>query len=257
MNASAERPFLEEARSRLTALLDEQELLDQDVLVRVGLLTPEQAIGTPLRKDFPILAGKEKVIEARFRLARGHAFTDAPAEFRGSVREIVERPLASNADRALFVATLNAALRHLGQITGAMHCRNEDPEKCAVEIARVVRERAGEAMVGLIGCNPAILEALVKEFGAEHVRLTDLNPDNIGKTKQGVEVWDGATDMERLVREADIVVVTGTTFVNDTFPRIWATLRRQGKDYLVYGVTAAALCHLFGLERVCPYGRDE
>jgi len=257
MNASTEGSFLEEARTRLSTLLDENGLLDEDVLVRVGLLTPEQAIGTPLRKDFPILVGKEKVIEARFRSARGHAFTDAPVEFRGTVREILERPLESNADRALFVAALNAALRHLGQISGAMHCRDDDPEKCAAEIARVVREKAGEATVGLIGCNPAILEALVGEFGAGRVRLTDLNPDNIGKAKQGVEVWHGATHMERLVREADMVVLTGTTFVNDTFPRIWETIQRYGKDSLIYGVTAAGLCHLFGLKRLCPYGRDE
>jgi uncharacterized protein (DUF4213/DUF364 family) len=178
-------------------------------------------------------------------------------EFRGTVREILERPLEFNADRALFVATLNAVLRHLRQITGVMHCRDEDPEKCATEIARLVREKKGEATVGLIGCNPAILDALVKEFGVERVRLTDLNPDNIGKVKQGVEVWHGETRMEDLVREADMVVVTGTTFVNDTFPRIWQAIRRHGKDYLIYGVTAAGLCHLFGLNRVCPYGRDE
>lgn len=257
MNASTDGLFLEKAKTRLATLLDEQGLLDEDVLVRVGLLTPEQAIGTPLRKDFPILVGKEKVIEARFRTGRGHAFTDAPVEFRGTVREILERPLKSNADRALFVATLNAVLRHLGKITGAMHCRDDDPEKCGAEIARLVREKKGDATVGLIGCNPAILEALVGEFGVENVRLTDLNPDNVGTRKQGVEVWHGAKEMERLVREADIVVVTGTTFVNDTFSWIWETIRRHGKDYMIYGVTAAGLCHLFGLERVCPYGRDE
>ncbi|MCX8038383.1 MAG: DUF364 domain-containing protein, partial [Candidatus Sumerlaeia bacterium] len=256
MGAFAETTFLEAARSILRQLAQEQGWLDENVLVRAGLLTPEQAIGTPLRKDFPILAGKEKVIEARVQSARGHAFTDSPAEFQGTLREMLDRPLHSNADRALFVATLNAALRHLGWIAGALHCRDDDPEKCGLEIARLIREKKGTTTVGLIGCNPAVLEALVREFGADRVRLTDLNPDNIGTVKHGVEVWDGTAHTERLIREADVLLVTGTTFVNNTFPPIWRAIRHHGRDYWIYGVTAAGLCHLFGLNRVCPFGRD-
>ena len=253
MNVLAGESLLEGAKGKLSQLLSRHELLDENLLVKVGLLTPEEAIGSPLRRDFPILLGKERVIEARFKSARGHAFTDAPIEFRGPVREILDRRLESNADRALFVATLNAVLRHLGQARGTVHCRDDEPEKCAVEIARLVR---GKQNVGLIGCNPAILDALAKEFGPERVILTDLNPENIGQTKYGVEVWHGETRMEDLVHEADMVVLTGTTFVNDTFPRIWESIARHGKDYLIYGVTASGLCQLSGLNRVCPYGRD-
>lgn len=236
--------------------MGQHDLLDEDLMVRVGLLKPEEAIGTPQRNDFPILLGKERIIEARFKLARGHAFTDAPSEFQGSVREILKRRMESNADRALFVAALNAVLRHLDQIEGTVHCRDDEPEKCAREIARLVREMEGNAMVGLIGCNPAILDALVEDFGVGRVMLTDLDPENIGKKKHGVEIWHGETRMEDLVRKVDIVVLTGTTFVNDTFPRIWEAIQRHGKDYLIYGVTASGLCHLFGLNRVCPYGRN-
>ena len=34
--------------------------------------------------------------------------------------------------------------------------------------------------VGLVGFNPAIAEAVVREFGAKAVRITDLNPQNVG-----------------------------------------------------------------------------
>ena len=32
--------------------------------------------------------------------------------------------------------------------------------------------------------------------------------------------------------------------------------RTQKKDYLLYGVTAAGVSELLGLERICPCGRD-
>jgi len=50
--------------------------------------------------------------------------------------------------------------------------------------------------------------------------------------------------------------VTGTTLVNGTFDSIWDWIQRHGKDYLIYGVTAAGVCELMGWKRICPYRRS-
>ena len=82
---------------------------------------------------------------------------------------------------ALVVATLNAVLRHLGLARGTVHCRDDDPEDCGREIARTLAERYGSPRVGLIGLNPAIAEHLVNALGPDRVRITDLDPDRIGR----------------------------------------------------------------------------
>ena len=109
--------------------------------------------------------------------------------------------------------------------------------------------------MGLVGLNPAIAQSVVVAFGAANVRITDLNTDNVGKSKYGVEIWDGRTRTEDLVKASDVVLLTGTTLVNGTFDALMREIRRHGKEYLVYGVTSAGVSALMGLNRICPYGR--
>jgi uncharacterized protein (DUF4213/DUF364 family) len=87
------------------------------------------------------------------------------------------------------------------------------------------------------------------------VKITDLNPDNMGKLKYGIEIWDGKTRTEGLVKASDVVILTGTTLVNGTFDAIWKEIQGQGKEYLIYGVTSAGVSALMGLNRICLYGR--
>lgn len=249
--------FLEDAKGKLEEILKTKRLLDVYVSVMVRPLTSEEAIGKPQRKDFPIIEGKERMIEATVLGARGHAFTDSPRNFSGTMREVLELPLISNRERAVFIAVLNATLRHLVEVEGTIHCRDEDPEKCAGEIAAFVLERAGTARVGLIGLNPAIAEALISTFGKENVVVSDLNRDNIGQERFGAVILDGRNETGRLIEQSDIVIITGTTLVNDTFDSIMNSIRKYKKDYLVYGVTGAGICHLMGLNRICPYGRNQ
>ncbi len=247
---------LERTRAGLRQLAQENELLDLDVSVLAKPLTPEEAIGTPGRRDFPILIGKERVIEACVAGTRGHAFTDSPREFLGSLGEVMDLPFDSNQHRAIFTATLNAALGHLGLVTATVHCLDDEPETCAREIASQVRERWDPGEVGLIGMNPAIAERLAEAFGPAHLRITDMDRDNIGRERFGVEIWDGRTRTEALIDCSDVVVFTGTTLVNDTFDAIWAHIHTRGKTPLVYGMTAAGASHLIGFDRLCPCGHS-
>jgi len=249
--------FLAEAKTGFEEILKARNLLDVHVSVTARPLTPEEAIGSPTRRDYPIIEGKERIIEATVLGAKGHAFTDSPRDFDGSMREVMDLPLTTNQNRAILIAVMNAMLRHLDIIEGTVHCKDEDPEKCAKEIAAFIFEKHGAARIGLIGLNPAIAELLISTFGKENVTISDLNRDNIGKKKFGVTIVDGRVDTERLIEWSDVIVVTGTTLVNDTFDLIMSSIRNFGKDYIVYGVTCAGVCHLMDLNRVCFYGRNE
>ena len=157
---------------------------------------------------------------------------------------------------AIYAASLNAVLRHLGRAQGTAHCRDDDPEACGSEIADLLHRRFGRVRLGLIGFNPAIAEHLVEKFGSDLLAFTDLNPENIGTQRFGVEILDGRSGTETLVQKSDVVLVTGTTLVNGTFDGIWATISAHERHGIVFGVTGAGVCELLGYERLCPFGRD-
>ncbi|MFC2060966.1 Rossmann-like domain-containing protein [Elusimicrobiota bacterium] len=244
------------AKSKLEEIVKEKELLTNNISVLVKTLTPEEAIGQPGRRDFPIIEGKERVIEAEFMGARSHVFTDSPGEFIGNIEEVIRMDLDSNKNRAIFIGTLNAVLKKLGYIKDTIHCRNEEPEKCAKEIGEHVLEKWGKVRVGLIGLNPAIAESLVSAFGNENIKVTDRNRKNIGQNKFGIQIWDGNKDTEKLIKESEVIILTGTTIVNGSFDSIFSLIKRFEKEYLIYGVTATGICNLLGLERICFYGRE-
>ena len=256
MDRMPEKEILETARVQIREIAEKNGLLDADVTVLAKPLTPEEAIGNPGRRDFPIIIGKERVIEASLLGSKGHAYTDSPREFVGVLKDVLDLQLNINQNRAIFVAAMNALLGYLGEIDRTVHCKDEEPEECALEIADHILKQHGRINVGLIGLNPAIAERLVDTFGPDHVRITDLNPDNIGINRFGVEIWDGAARTEDLIDFSEVIVFTGTTLINDTFAGIWNRIQSGGKNYLVYGVTAAGIQALFGLERICPRGRD-
>ncbi|MFH1809388.1 MAG: DUF364 domain-containing protein [Pseudomonadota bacterium] len=252
MTAQSGSGSLEQCRRVFASLVRDHQLDAAAVSVLARPLTPEEAIGTPGRRDFPILVGKERVIEAVVLGARGQAFTDSPREFSGQVHEVLSLPLTSNQNRALFVATLNALARQLGLVQQTVHCRDDAPELCGPQIATQLRQATHPRSVGLVGLNPAIAEALVKEFSAAAVHITDLNPASIGTTRFGVEVWDGRSRWPELVEVSDTLLVTGTTLVNGTFDALREAADTAHKQFLVFGVTAAAACHVLALPRLCP-----
>ncbi len=257
MSNDFQMSILEQTRVRFRQLVEKEHLLNTNVSVLAKPLSPEEAIGSPGRRDFPIITGKERVVESNVLGAKGHAFTDSPREFLGVVENVLRLDLTTNSARAIYVATLNALFAHLKLAKATVHCRDDDPEKCASETSRHLLERYGLNDVGLIGLNPAIAERLVETFGADRVRISDLAVDNIGRRRFGVEVWDGNERLDDLIDASDIVLTTGTTLINGTFDKIRSRIQKAQKPYLLYGVTAAGVSHLLGIERICPFGRDD
>jgi len=247
----AAKPSFAEILEKFRAIVAERNLGEEAVRVTVGTLTVEQAIGSPQRQDYPLQEGKEVMVEAAFRGSYGQAFTDRPHDFRGTLNEILAFDPKIRENRAVFIATLNAVMAHLGKAAGTRHCRDEEPEECADEICAYILEKYGRVRVGLIGLQPAILENLASHFGADNVKCTDLNPKNIGNKKFGAAVWDGRTDTGKLVDWCDLVLATSSTLVNDSFDVIREEAAARGKPLLIFGVTGAGVAALLSLERVC------
>lgn len=243
--------ILNKARDMLRTIVTTHGFGNEPVEVTIGTLTAKEAIGSPVRQDFPLLEGRDVMIEAQFRGSFGQAFTDKPHEFNGCLNDVLNLKLDTNDNRAIFDATLNAVMGHLGLITGARHCHDEEPEKCALEIAQHILTHSGKTKVGLLGYQPAILENLVLVFGANNIRCTDLNPKNIGSRKYGTEIWDGKTDTKRLIEWCNVLLATSSTIVNGTFDNIKAEADARGKKFIIFGVTGAGVSALFGLERLC------
>ena len=221
-------------------------MLHQEIRIRAKTLTPEEAIGNPEADDFPLQKGKERLMQAEFGLGKGQAFTDQYGDFTGRLSDVVEMNLDNNYRRAVFVASLNAVLNHLGEAKGTVHCRDQDPAQCAVEVTRHIREKFGPVRITQVGFQPRLLEDLHKEHD---YRILDLDPDNIGARKWGVMV-EGPEYTQEAVKWADLLLVTGTTLVNNTISDFL-----KSKPVIFYGTTIAGAAHLMQWDRVCPRSR--
>ena len=238
--------FYEELKKRFMALLKEEGLYTDEVKISTKALSPEEAIGITKRKDFPIITGKDIMIQASCHGLFGQAFTDAPATFEGTLGEICEMDLDDPYNRGLFIASLNAVMGYLGKSTRTVHCRNNGPEMCACDVVKFVKELYGNPKIGLIGYQPSMLDNLSKEF---EVRVVDLCEDNIGTNKYGVIVEDGSKDeiWKGIMDWADIVLCTGSTVCNGTIVNFLPWVNK----ILFFGTTLAGAATLMELPRMC------
>ena len=245
------KSIIEEVKENFRTIINENNFGNEPVEVTIGTLTAKQAIGSPSRQDYPLLEGREVMVEAQFKGSYGQAFTDRPNEFKGSLNDVLDMALDSSDSRAVFDASLNAVMAYIGMVTGVRHCHDEEPEKCAIEMAQYLLEKYGRVKVGMIGYQPAILENLVTALGADNIHCTDLNPKNIGTDKFGAEIWDGRTDTEKLIIWCDVVLATSSSIVNATYDDIKTLADTYGKRLIIFGVTGAGISALLGLERLC------
>jgi phosphohistidine phosphatase SixA len=237
----------QQLRNYFLEMIREQNLEEEAIRVRARPLSAEEAIGTPQDSDYPLLKGQERLMEARFREARGQAYSDHFGDYEGSLKEITELELTDNFRRAVFISSLNAVMRSLNLIEGTIHCRDREPEECARALDEYLSGKFGqpERMV-LVGHQPRLLEALAARG---RVRAVDLDPENIGLTRSGV-VIEPPEDIGELIEWADLLLVTGTTVVNGTI-ELFLGLE---KPVVFYGVTIAGPAHILNLNRFCALG---
>ncbi|MEA5059850.1 MAG: DUF364 domain-containing protein [Candidatus Pelethousia sp.] len=232
--------------ARFLALPGIEDMLSENVTVRARTLSPEEAIGTTERKDYPILTGKDVMIEAEYKGALGQAFTDAPAAFSGTLQDILALPFDTDAHaRGLLIATINAVMGHMGRCDRMVHCKNDGPKRCGNDVAAYITARYGDPRLLLVGYQPSILENLASRLS--HMRVLDLNPANIGHACCGVMVCDGGKDRQAAVDWADLILCTGSTVCNGTL----GDYLDIGKPILFYGTTLAGVATLLQLPRLC------
>lgn len=242
----ASEDFYKVLTSRFTELIRKHDLLNERIEVRGRILKPDEAIGTPRRKDYPLLKGKEKLMEASFRGAKGQAFTDMPENFAGTLLEIAGRPLETNYDRAVLVSSINAVCSYLGISLNNVHCKNEEPEECARELAACIKNEFGSPKIAFIGYQPAMIQGLAGNFP---LRVVDLDEDNIGCVKYGVKIEDGGAATADLLNWCDLILATGSTVVNGTI-----TDFLTAKPVIFFGTTIAGPAVLMDLRRFCAKG---
>ncbi len=181
---------------------------------------------------------------AEFKGSYGQSFTDMFGGYEGPISRIMDVPLDNNFSRSIFIATINAVMRHLQMIDKTMHCKDKGPKTCSKELVSYIKKEYDAPRIAMVGLQPRMLEALSKEF---QVRVTDLDEENIGRKKFGITI-DSPEQTEANLTWCDVALVTGTTLVNDTIDAF-----KIEKPTIFFGVSIAGPAHFLGLTHFCPY----
>ena len=243
---AGERKLYDIIKKEFTKIVNENGLQSDEVVVHATPLSPEQAIGNPEDRDYPLIVGVERLMQAEFRGALGQAFTDMYGDFSGRLSDILAMDLKNNFRRAIFISSLNAVMSYLGLITKTIHCKDNEPRECSYELVKYIEKNYGHPRVAMAGFQPRMVETLTKHF---ELKVTDMDEDNIGSEKFGVIVQGPEKTQEHL-DWCDIALVTGTTVVNDTIDQF-----RISKPVVFYGITISGAASLLGLNHFCHLGK--
>lgn len=232
---------------KFCALPGMDEILNEEIEVCAKSLTPEEAIGNTERKDYPILTGKDVMIEATYKGFSGQAFTNAPADFKGTLADVMKLDYENDDHAAgLLIATINAVMGSMGHCDRMIHCKNEGPKLCGVKIGDYVKDTYGEDVkVLVVGYQPSIIENLTARL--KNVRALDLDPTNVGQERCGIVIEHGVNDMADAKEWADIILCTGSTVCNGTL----VDYMDLGKKVYFFGTSLAGTAALLDLPRLC------
>jgi len=233
----------EELREALRQEIRSHHLSGQNVSIRCRALSAKEAIGTPEHNDYPIIKGREVMVEAVFEGTVGQAFTDEFEQATYRVENLLEIELDSNRRRASFIAALNAIFRHLGRCDRTIHCKDAEPKECANHLLDAIEL---EKKILLVGFQPRFLGILTAN---RHVRIIDRNQENIGREVSGI-VIESPEMTDEAITWCDGIFATGSTIVNGTI----TDFLNKGKSVIFYGVTISAAAKILSLSRYCHCG---
>jgi len=230
----------EKLREALNNEINKHGLLGSKVVVRCKALSAYEAIGKSKYDDYPIIKGREVLLEADFNGAKGQAFTDEVENKDYLIDDILKISLKSNKERASFIASLNAVFNFLKLCDKTIHCKDNEPEECAKKLPEIIKKGS---KVLLVGFQPRFLNILASNYDT---RALDLDKDNIGKKVSGViiEHPDKTSDE---IKWCDLIFATGSTIVNGTI----SDFLNKDKPLILYGITVSAAAVILGLKRYC------
>lgn len=229
-------------QARLSQLAAAHDFYGEQVEVKA--LTPNEAIGSPEQQDYVILKGKEKLMQANFKGHCGQAFSAMLGHFMGTIKEIIELPLVNDYQRAVFIATLNAVMHYLGAAGPTIHCRDQEPEKCALMLPPYIKQHYGNPKIALIGYQPRMAEALEHNY---QLRITDLDEDNIGQ-KVGKTTICSARNTEDNLKWCNLALITGSTIINGSIEQLW----QLKKPTIFFGTSITGAAKILHLNHFCP-----
>jgi hypothetical protein len=112
----------------------------------------------------------------------------------------------------------------------------------------ILRRKGFDAIKGsksrilVIGATAGIIGALV-DRGFE-VTATDMCPDVVGEKLGGVTVCD-ETENDRLIKAADLVIITGMTLPNQTLPVLIKAAKTHNTSTMIWAITGRNFGHYF------------
>jgi uncharacterized protein (DUF4213/DUF364 family) len=233
----------EELKEALGKEIQKHSLSGQHISVRCKALSATEAIGKPEHDDYPIIKGKEVMVEAVFKGAKGQAFTDEFENADYLVDDLLTIKLDSNKKRSIFISGLNAVFRYLNLCDKTIHCKDEEPKECA---SNLLQATGALNNVFLVGYQPRFLEVLASKYS---LRVVDMDQDNIGSYVSGVVVEPPEMTADA-IKWCDLIFATGSTIVNGTI----TNFLNQGKPVLFYGVTISAAATILNLKKFCHSG---
>jgi len=234
-------------KKALEEKISAHNLADQPIDITCKALSAREAIGTPDHDDYPIIKGKEVMVEADFLNAKGQSFTDEFENRSYRVKDLLSIELSgnlsSNRERASFIAGLNAVYRHLGLVDTTIHCKDKEPVLCAEQLSNIISK---DSKVLLVGHQPRFLEKLASYC---QVRAVDLDKDNIGKKFFNITI-ESTEKTQDAIKWCTMIFATGSTIINNTISNFIDT----GKPAVFYGVTICAPAKILNLTTFCEYG---
>lgn|GEM_PF-6961006 len=106
--------------------------------------------------------------------------------------------------------------------------------------------------VGLVGMQPAILEALVDMMGTDRLRCINRDEDNRNGIKFGVAIeWGDGEGLKQLFERSELILTTGSSAANGSLADILALADTTGKPVYFYGTTIVGTARFLDLDRLC------
>ena len=236
----------DQLKTALEQEIQKHNLSGQPIHVRCKALSASEAIGTPEHDDYPIIKGKEVMVEADFKGAKGQAFTDEFENADYTVDQLLDIELTSNKNRAAFISGLNAVFRHLDLCDNTIHCKDAEPKECAGQLLPYLAHMGSYKNVLLVGQQPRFLETLASRY---NTRVVDMDPDNIGTQSAGITIEPPEMTPDA-IKWCDLIFATGSTIVNGTI----TSFLNQDKPVIFFGVTISAPATILKLNKYCHCG---
>ncbi len=211
-------------------------------------------------KGYALIRGPEILLTCNVSGYYGQAFTVAPRKYQGKLLDIFKMDLSSIYNRGIFYAVLNALLRRMGIIEKSCHCSGNEPELCGKLLVNYIVKKYGLGTRILhIGYHPGHVRELYHVF-RDNLLITDLGWDILWKSRNGRVIYDGMNN-NVYIGNADIIIATGSSIINDTFWSILSSSIIGNVKIIIYGITGYGAAKLIQniipieIEAFCPFSR--